>query len=215
MSGVPVISLNALGMERNPGFRVTASLLARGIMALVYGDLLMRMLYRVRPYEIEAGAADRLCDSWSRRCAESLEHPGFHRFNRTIREMIHDFDALPIHDGRKPRVGVVGEILVKFHPTANNGIVRTIEAEGAEVVVPGPHRTSCSTPSTAAISRREKLAGAARNAIASRARDAFLELFRVRMKRELAASARFDPPFGIYGACPGSRRDPPARKHDG
>ena len=196
MSGVPVISLNALGMEKNPGFRITAPLLVRGIMALVYGDLLMRMLYRVRPYEIEAGAADLLCDSWSRRCSESLEHPRFRRLHRTIREMVHDFDTLPIRDEQKPRVGVVGEILVKFHPTANNGIVRTIEAEGAEAVVPDLVDFLLYS-FHGSLFRYRKLAGGARNALASRAANAFLELFRIRMKKELAASSRFDAPPGI------------------
>ena len=97
---------------------------------MVYGDLLMRMLYRVRPYEIEPGSAQRLCDAWTVRCRAAISRPGFAGFGRAIRAMVRDFDTLPIHDARKPRVGVVGEILVKFHPTANNDIVQAIESEG-------------------------------------------------------------------------------------
>ena len=117
---VPVISVNALGLEKNPGFRLSVPLLARALMALVYGDLLMRMLYRVRPYEIEPGAADTLCARWSAACRASLKRPRVRAFHRTIAEMVKAFDSLPIREEKKPRVGVVGEILVKFHPTANN-----------------------------------------------------------------------------------------------
>ena len=77
MSHVPVISLNALGLEKNPGFRLSRGLVTRGLMALVYGDLLMRMLYRVRPYEAVPGSAQRLCDAWTARCREALARPGF------------------------------------------------------------------------------------------------------------------------------------------
>ncbi len=131
MGHVPVISMNAMGLERNPGFRLSWGLLCRGLMAVIYGDLLMRMLYRVRPYETTPGAARKLCHEWTARCREALARPGFRRYGRTIRDMVRDFDALPLSGERKPRVGVVGEILVKFHPTANNGIVEMIESEGS------------------------------------------------------------------------------------
>ncbi len=196
MSHVPVISVNALGLEKNPGFRVSAALLVRAMMALVYGDLLMRMLYKVRPYEMEPGAADRLSDAWSKRCARALARPGVRSFHRTIRDMVRAFDALPIHDGAKLRVGVVGEILVKFHPTANNEIVRVIESEGAEVVVPDLVDFLLYS-SSGNLFRREKLAGSIRGALLARVAVAAIELFRVRMKKELARSRRFHPPQGI------------------
>ena len=196
MARVPVISLNALGLERNPGFRISAGLLVRGIMALVYGDLLMRMLYRVRPYEIVPGSAERLCDAWSARCARALARPGILRYHRMIRRMVKDFDELPIREERKLRVGVVGEILVKFHPTANNSIVRTIEAEGAEAVVPDLLDFLLYSFHGARF-RREKLAGTLRTELATRTANGLLELFRFRMKKELAASGRFSAPPGI------------------
>ena len=136
MAHVPVISLNALGLEKNPGFHPSLAMLARALMALVYGDLLMRMLYRTRPYEMQPGAADRLCAQWSETCKAALARPRIRTFHRTIRRMVKAFDSLPLSEGRKLRVGVVGEILVKFHPTANNEIIRVIESEGAEAVVP-------------------------------------------------------------------------------
>lgn len=98
----------------------------------------MRALYRMRPYEITPGSADALHEKWKAKCIQFVQKkfPGKHEFNKLCREIIEDFDKLPIHDMKKPRVGVVGEILVKFHPTANNHLVELLEQEGAEAVVP-------------------------------------------------------------------------------
>jgi predicted nucleotide-binding protein (sugar kinase/HSP70/actin superfamily) len=196
MPRVPVIGLSAQGLERNPGFRLTPSLAIRGVKALVYGDLLMRMLYRVRPYEEEPGSADRLLRVWTERCMASLSRRGMHAYRRTIRGMVRAFDSLPIRALSKPRVGVVGEILVKFHPTANNRIVETLEAEGAEAVVPdltdfilyGFYGNRF---------RRRKLAGSLLGALASRLGTALIEYLRSDMKRELTRSSRFRPPASI------------------
>ncbi len=197
MAHVPVISLNALGLEKNPGFRLSWRLVTRGLMALMYGDLLMRMLYRVRPYEVETGSAQRLADFWTARCASSLERHGFRAYRRTIRAMVRDFDGLPIHGARRTRVGVVGEILVKFHPTANNRIVEAIESEGAEAVVPDL-ADFLLYGAMGAQFRRRKLAGSARAAIMSRLGIWGLELFRGQQRRSLARSHRFHPPVSIY-----------------
>jgi predicted CoA-substrate-specific enzyme activase len=197
MSHVPVISLSALGLEKNPGFSLSWKLLKRGLMALVHGDLLMRMLYRVRPYEAEPGAAQRLCDVWTERSRQMLARPSFGRHRRLIREMVRDFDVLPLSGPRKPRVGVVGEILVKFHPTANNQIVDAIEAEGAEAVVPDL-ADFLMYASFGGQFRHTKLAGSLGSALLSRAAIAALELFRVAQKRALALSSRFHPPVSIY-----------------
>ena len=196
MAHVPVISLNAMRLERNPGFRLSRKLVARGLMSLVYGDLLMRMLYRVRPYETIPGSAQRLCDEWTARCRESLARGGLRRYGKTIRAMVADFDRLPIAGPRKPRVGVVGEILVKFHPTANNGIVDLIEAEGAEAVVPDLVDFLLYATYGGQF-RRRSLAGSLRGALLSRAAIAVMELFRRPQKRALARSSRFHPPSTI------------------
>jgi predicted CoA-substrate-specific enzyme activase len=196
MAHVPVISLNALGLEKNPGFRLSWKLVARGLMSLVYGDLLMRMLYRVRPYEAVPGSAQRLCDEWTDRCRRSLARLGPVRYGRTIRAMVRDFDALPLAGERKPRVGVVGEILVKFHPTANNRIVELIESEGAEAVV--PDLTDFLLYATyGGQFRRRSLAGSMRDALLSRAAIAVMELFRRSQKRALDLSTRFHAPSTI------------------
>jgi len=133
---IPVISLNAVGLEEQPGFKVTPKLLNKAIMALVYGDLFMRVLYRTRPYEKIKGSANELHAKWNERVQVNLINGSKREFNNNIKEIIKDFDTLPLLNINKPRVGVVGEILVKFHPTANNDIVGILENEGAEAVVP-------------------------------------------------------------------------------
>lgn len=134
---VPVISLSASGLEENPGFRYSFRMVKKAVMAIVYGDLLMRTLLRTRPYEVEAGAAQKLYDYWNQRAKQNLEAEGsMGQFKDDVAEMVADFDRLPLRSVRKPKVGIVGEILVKYHPGANNDLVGQIEAEGGEAVVP-------------------------------------------------------------------------------
>jgi len=133
---IPVISINAKGIEKNPGMRYTPGLLHRAMMALVYGDLFLRVLYRVRPYEVRKGAANELYEHWKRRCLRNIAAGNVFGFSHNIRSIVSDFDSLELRDIKKPRVGIVGEILVKYHPTANNNIVEVLEREGVEAVVP-------------------------------------------------------------------------------
>ncbi len=136
---IPVISLNMVGLERNPGFKFTSNMIQRGLYALEFGDIFMRCLYRMRPYEVTEGSANALHEKWKETCISFLTQDGLlsHRkYKQLCREIIRDFDNLPITDERKPRVGIVGEILVKFLPAANNYLVDLLEAEGAEAVVP-------------------------------------------------------------------------------
>ena len=138
---IPVISLSvASGLdESNPGFSIkNPALLIHALYAILYGDLIMQCLYRVRPYEAEAGSADRLYDSFMSRACIQVPKASRRTFYRLCQDTIEAFDALPVvNDRSKPRVGVVGEILVKYHPTANNQVVRVIESEGCEANVPG------------------------------------------------------------------------------
>lgn len=133
---IPLISLNVVGLEKNPGFKITPKLAIRAFMALIYGDVLSRCLYRVRPYEIEKGSANRLYDKWNETLKNQLRSISFSRFKKNIVNIVKEFDELPILDIKKPRVGIVGEILVKYHPVANNFVVDLVEQEGAEAVVP-------------------------------------------------------------------------------
>ena len=139
MPQIPVISLNLGGIETNPGFKLTAGLVLRAVYGVIFGDLFMRCLYRMRPYELTPGSADALHAKWKKVCQDfvSGKKLGFGRFSRICRQIVKEFDALPIDETvKKPRVGVVGEILVKFSPAANNNLVGLLEKEGAEAVVP-------------------------------------------------------------------------------
>ena len=109
-------------------------------MGVVYGDLLMRVLHRVRPYEIIPGSADVLYHRWMDRCRVNLATGQSEEFKENIWEIVRDFDQLEIARGTKPRVGVVGEILVKYHPAANNNIVRTAGKRGSGGGAPGSVR---------------------------------------------------------------------------
>ena len=136
---VPVISINMVGLEKNPGFKLSPKLIQHGLYALEFGDIFMRCLYRVRPYEAVPGSANALHEKWKAKVIEFVGNDkvlSHRKYKQLCREIIKDFDNLPMTDVKKPRVGVVGEILVKFLPAANNYIVDLLEAEGAEAVVP-------------------------------------------------------------------------------
>ncbi len=138
MEQIPVISLNLAGIESNPGFHINAGLLFRAAISAQFGDILMRCVYRMRPYEAVPGSVNELHQKWLGRLREyvSGKHLRFSKFKKLCREIIRDFDQIPITDAVKPRVGIVGEILVKFSPAGNNHLVELLESEGAEAVVP-------------------------------------------------------------------------------
>ena len=139
MSQIPVISLNLNGMEKNPGFTLDSKLLLRAAIGAEFGDIFMRCTYRMRPYELTPGSVDRLHDEWLQKIISfvTAKHINLAKFNKLCRQMIRDFDNIPIdEDLQKPRVGIVGEILVKFSPAGNNHLVELLEKEGAEAVVP-------------------------------------------------------------------------------
>ncbi len=139
MAQIPVISLNLGGIESNPGFHLNANLLIRAAYGAVFGDIFMRCVYRMRPYEEEPGSVNAVHKKWLAVVQKfvSGRHLNFFTFNRLCREIVRDFDAIPIReDLKKPRVGIVGEILVKFSPAGNNHLVELLEAEGAEAVMP-------------------------------------------------------------------------------
>ncbi|MDH6364745.1 putative CoA-substrate-specific enzyme activase [Enterococcus sp. PF1-24] len=135
---VPVVSISMgnKGVESNPGFKLTIPLMKKVAVAFLYGDLFERVVYRTRPYELEKGAVDALHSEWIKRVEKNVRNGSLTQFNSNMKKIVKDFDTIPISDEKKPRVGVVGEILVKYAPTANNDIVRLLEEEGAEAVVP-------------------------------------------------------------------------------
>lgn len=199
---IPVISLSAQGFENNPGFKITLPLADRAIKAVMLGDLLMRVLYRVRPYEATPGSANALYEKWNGRILQKMQHLNTFTYHKLIRGIVKDFDSLPLLPIKKPRVGVVGEILVKFHPTANNDIFGTIEREGAECVVPDLADFFFYSFSTG-IFRHEQLAFPKKTKDNAKRLVWGLELFRNYMKKQLKKSRRFDPPSSIYDLMKG------------
>ena len=198
MPQIPVISLNANGMETNPGFKITLPLLTKAMQAVVYGDLFMRVLYATRPYEAKAGSANALHEKWKAICIKSLQKRSLSmaEFNRNIRGIIHDFDELPRRDVQKPRVGIVGEILVKFSPLANNHVVELLEAEGAEAVMPDllDFLLYCFYNSNF---KADNLGGKRSTAHLCNMGISLLEYFRRTCRRELERSTHFLPPARI------------------
>jgi predicted CoA-substrate-specific enzyme activase len=197
MSQIPVISMSTQGFEKNPGWKYTPGMLIRLIRSIMLGDLLMRVLYRTRPYEKVAGSANALYEKWNAKCEIGLKSLSNSTYKKLIRGIVHDFDTLPLVPVKKPRVGVVGEILVKFHPTANNDIVNVIEREGAECVMPDLADFLFYTFSTG-IFRHEQLAFPKKTERTARLMVWALELFRGYMKKQLKKSHRFEPPSHIY-----------------
>lgn len=194
---VPVLSLNPKGMDDNPGFKITLPLLHRALMAVIYGDLLMRLLYRVRPYEKIKGSANILYEKWSEICKRTLEKPGIITFKNTIKQIVNEFDNFEIIKKTKPRVGLVGEILVKYHPTANNNVVEIVESEGAEAVV--PDMTDFFLYSALGLDFRYRyLSGTKIEQILSRTAVQIIELYRKTLRQALETSKRFSPPKSIY-----------------
>ena len=195
---VPVVSLNANGMETNPGFSLTPRLLTKALQAVVYGDIFMRVLYATRPYEKVPGSADALHEKWKKICVKSLskKDPDMMTFTRNVRGIIHDFDNLERLDIKKPKVGIVGEILVKFSPLANNHIVELLESEGAEAVMPDlmDFLLYCFYNSNF---KAENLGTKKSAAYLCNMGISLLEYFRKTARKELEKSTHFTPPARI------------------
>ncbi|AGX43753.1 2-hydroxyacyl-CoA dehydratase [Clostridium saccharobutylicum] len=193
---VPVISLNAVGLEKQPGFKITPKLLHKAIMSLVYGDLFMRILYRTRPYEKIKGSANELYNKWREIAKVNIINGNKRQFNKNIKEIVKEFDSLPLLNVKKPKVGVVGEILVKFHPTANNDIVGILENEGAEAVMPDLLDFFFYSAMDAEF-KAKYLAGSKMSKNICNLAIAYMETYRKIMKKSLEASNRFSKPKHI------------------
>ena len=193
---VPIISVNAAGLEKQPGFQYSVRLINRCIMAIVYGDLFMKVLNRTRPYERFPGSAQLLYEKWNEKAKENLRRSGKRDFEHNVKGIIKNFDQLELTDIKKPRVGVVGEILVKYHPTANNDIVSILEEGGAEAIVPDLMDYILYSAYNARF-RFRFLAGSKLNMRASDFAAYYIHRFRELLSRELARSKRFHPPTPI------------------
>lgn len=205
MAQIPVISMNAGGLEKSEGFKLTLPLLRRLIIGMLYGDVLSRVLYRVRPYEKVKGSANALYQKWSGICSRNVQDGKLSTFKKNITALVRDFDTLEISEVPKPKVGIVGEILVKYHPTANNNIIDFLENEGAEVVVPDladfflySSYNSVIKHNLLAASYFKKLAG---NMVIQ-----YIESFRGVVKDALHSSNRFEAPKSILEKAKGASK---------
>lgn len=196
---IPVVSVSWQMFERNPGWKPTPKMGIAALQALIYGDILMKCLYATRPYEAEKGAANALYEKWNAKCIDNIRNDtGMSKFRFTCRDMIKEFDNLPRVEGlTKPKVGVVGEILVKYLPSGNNHVVDLLEQEGAEAVVPDlmDFFLYCAyNPQYQAkyLGKSKKVARFMKIAIK------FLEYFRNAARKEFEQSKHFTPPANIY-----------------
>ncbi len=140
MAYIPVVSVNLSGLEKNPGFSLTLPFIRKAVYAMMYGDIIVNVANQVRPYEVEPGAADNMIDCWSQRLVDGFQ-AGKGMSRRQMRSnfdaICADFAAIPVDGEPKIRVGVVGEIYVKFAPLGNNNLEKFLLSEGVEPVVPG------------------------------------------------------------------------------
>ncbi|MBO5196765.1 MAG: 2-hydroxyacyl-CoA dehydratase [Clostridia bacterium] len=136
---IPVISLNFSGLESNPGFKITLPLLRQLVYAVFYGDLLMLLKNQCRPYEINEGETEALCEKWTKKLVEEMAEGqmNYKTVKRRYAEIVSDFHNMPRTNEKKIKVGIVGEIFVKFSPLGNNHLEDFLVSEGAEVSMPG------------------------------------------------------------------------------
>ena len=196
MEQIPVVSFNMVGLEANPGFKIDIDMGKRLIMAAVYGDLFQRLLYATRPYEEVPGSAEGIMKKYEAAIFQNCKDGKLSTYKKLIPQIVADYDALPLKDIKKPRVGVVGEILVKYHPDANNNIVDIIEKEGGEAVVLdlidfflyGMYSKKFNY---------EKLSGSYKQYKMNQLGIELIEWFRKPMRKALRESRRFDEPSHI------------------
>ncbi len=194
MENIPVVSVS-VGLEKNPGWKYSLPLFKRVMQAFVYGDLFMRVLYRVRPYEKVEGSADALYKKWNNKIKKDVVTGA--NFKSNIRAIVNDFDNFEIDERiKKPKVGIVGEILVKFHPTANNDLVSLIEKEGAEAVVPDLLGFGLYSAYNS-VQKHKYLGFSAKSDITAKGVIALLESFRKPLIDALNNSKRFKAPAKI------------------
>ena len=196
MAQIPVIALSVQMLEKNPGMKYTPKLVISLLQAVIYGDVFQKVVYRTRPYEEVVGSVNALHKKWEAKCIKDLEKASFKTFKKNIRDIVHEFDNIPLKDINKPRVGIVGEILVKYLPQANNYLVDVLEAEGAEAVCPElvDFFLYCSYNSK----YKEKYFGESKiktklNNLAIR----FIEFARSEANKAYAKSKRFEPTHSI------------------
>ncbi|SFU34558.1 2-hydroxyacyl-CoA dehydratase [Butyrivibrio sp. M55] len=199
MEQIPVVSLNLSKLEANPGFHLDANMFIKAAYAVIFGDIFMRCVYRMRPYERIPGSVNACHEKWLEKCKKFVtsKHPSLFKFEKMCKAIIEDFDRIEIKDEVKPRVGIVGEILVKFAPAANNHLVKLLEDEGAEAVVPDlmDFMLYCFYNQ---IYKAENIGTSKKTALFCRLGIWGLEKLRSSASKAFEKSVHFDPPTDIY-----------------
>ena len=199
MEQIPVVSLNLSKLEANPGFHINAEMLQRAAYGAIFGDVFMRCVYRMRPYEKVKGSVNACHEKWKKVAIDFVtsKHMSYSKFQKLCREIVEDFDKIELTDEVKPRVGVVGEILVKFAPAANNHLVELLESEGAEAVVPDliDFMLYCFYNQ---IYKAKELGTSKKTALLMRGAIWLIEKLRVGATNAFKKSVHFDPPTSIY-----------------
>lgn len=190
LSHIPAISFST-GLEKHPGFKISMRMLISLIMSLIYGDLFNRVTLRCRPYEKVDGSVHRLHKKWEKIAIENLYNQKISVFRRNIKQIVMEFDQIELAGNRKPRVGIVGEILVKYHPGGNNELVGLLESLDAEAVVPDLYDFILYT-FYAKLYISKRLKPSYIGVIINNILIEILEVFRRPAKSALAKSSRFD-----------------------
>ena len=191
---VPVFACWGLEMD---AFSLDRASFVDIIKAILYGDLLQKVRNATLPYEKEPGAAERLYEAWMEKCTEELMHGSYFKFSCNIRQIVRDFDNLPLLEGLwKPKVGIVGEILVKYHPVANNHIEEVLIGEGAEVVMPD-FADFFLYMAYDSIVERQLFSGKLKDKMFGQMFISLVEFFRRPMRQALKKSRRFEAPYKI------------------
>lgn len=196
MDQIPVVSINATGLEENPGFKMDIGLINRFLMATVYGDLFMRVLYGTRPYEVVKGTSDKLYDYWREKAKKTIYRGNLIKFAKEMKAIVEDFDKIERKDIIKPKVGIVGEILIKYHPTGNNQLASVMEKEGVQVVLPDLMDFFLYSAYNNKF-KHEKLNGSKKSWSNAKKAIWVIGLYRRTMKKHLALSKHFRPPSSI------------------
>ena len=196
---IPVLSFNVNGLSKQPGFKITASLIEKLLKSLVYGDLLQKLTYKNRAYEINKGETDKKAEEWLEKCKKLVAKSNLFEFKQSIYDLVNDFEKIKVDfTNTKPRVGIVGEILIKYHPFGNNNIVKLLEQEGTEVIAPD-FMGFIKYCATSKITTHKLLNTSKKDAIIYKIALDFINLFERDAKNALASSKKgYLPPCDIF-----------------
>lgn len=136
LENISILSFNVSGLEKEQAFKITPSLANKAIQAVIYGDLLMKLTLATRPYEQEKESTIKMYKKWQDICYEAVKKGSYKEYKDNVKNIIKDFNSIKVQDKKLIKVGIVGEILIKYHTFGNDNLVKKLEKEGAEVVVP-------------------------------------------------------------------------------